>query len=159
MMLSVRSCSPEVMKRLTPSMCQEPSACGIARVRPAPTSEPASGSVSTMVEPHCFSTKSLAHFFCSSVPSVSTTCAKDGPEEYIQTGALAPTKFSARFHQRTRGACEPPSEDGRSRRQNSDAIHCSYDFLKDSGSGAVCVAGSKTGGFGGASGWLAARTP
>ena len=50
------SCSPEVMKRFTPSMCQEPSSCWTALVRPAPTSEPASGSVSTMVEPHCFST-------------------------------------------------------------------------------------------------------
>ncbi len=57
------------MKRFTPSMCHEPSGCGMARVRPAPTSDPASGSVSTMVEPHCFSTKSLANLFCSSVPS------------------------------------------------------------------------------------------
>ncbi len=50
-MFSVRSWSPDVMKRFTPSMCQEPSACLIALVRPAPTSEPASGSVSTMVAP------------------------------------------------------------------------------------------------------------
>src|SRR6266536_5341664 len=78
-MFSVRSCSPLVMKRLTPSMCHEPSGCGIARVRPAPTSEPASGSVSTMVEPQPFSTKSLAHFFCSGVPSSHSVCAKDGP--------------------------------------------------------------------------------
>src|SRR3954451_22618007 len=131
MMLSVRSCSPEVMNRLTPSMCHEPSGCGIALVRPAPTSEPASGSVSTMVEPHCLSTNSCAHLFCSSVPSVCTTDAKDGPDEYIQTGALAPRMFSARAHQSARGASVPPSSLGRSRRQNSDAIHCSKDFLND----------------------------
>ena len=41
----------EVMKRLTPVMCQVPSGCWTALARPAPTSEPASGSVSTMVAP------------------------------------------------------------------------------------------------------------
>ena len=60
--------SPEVMKRFTPSMCQEPSSCLTALVRPAPTSEPASGSVSTMVEPQPRSAAITAHFFCSSVP-------------------------------------------------------------------------------------------
>lgn len=60
--------SPEVMNRLTPSMCQEPSACSTALVRPAPTSEPASGSVSTIVEPQPRSLAITAHFFCSSVP-------------------------------------------------------------------------------------------
>ncbi len=68
-MFSDMSCSPEVMKRLTPSMCQEPSSCLIALVRPAPTSEPASGSVSTMVAPHRPSTMRSATFCCSSVPS------------------------------------------------------------------------------------------
>src|SRR3954468_10862780 len=43
-MFSGTSQSPLVMKRLTPSMCQVPSACWCATVRPAPTSEPASGS-------------------------------------------------------------------------------------------------------------------
>src|SRR3954471_13229235 len=141
MMLSVRSCSPEVMNRLTPSMCQEPSGCGMARVRPAPTSEPASGSVSTIVEPHCLSTKIRAHLFCSSVPSTCTTCAKDGPEEYIQTGAFEPSTCSAIAHQSDRGARVPPREVGRSRRQNSDAMKAAYDFLNDPGNGAVCVAG------------------
>ncbi len=51
-MFSDMSCSPEVMKRLTPSMFQVPSSFGKALVRPAPTSEPASGSVSTIVAPH-----------------------------------------------------------------------------------------------------------
>ena len=41
-MFSDMSCSPLVMNRLTPSMCQVPSGCSIALVRPAPTSEPAS---------------------------------------------------------------------------------------------------------------------
>ena len=50
MMFSNRSSvSPLVMNRLTPSICQVPSGCWIAFVRPAPTSEPASGSVSTIV--------------------------------------------------------------------------------------------------------------
>src|SRR4029450_1388565 len=91
--------------------------------------------------------------------SVSTTCANEGPDEYIHTGALAPRMFSAMAHQRARGASVPPSVEGRSRRQNSDAIHCSYDFLKDSGSGAVCVAGSNTGGLSSASTYLGARVP
>ncbi len=69
MMFSNRSSeSAEVMKRFTPSMCHVPSACWTALVRPAPTSEPASGSVSTMVEPQPRSAASMAHFFCSSVP-------------------------------------------------------------------------------------------
>ena len=63
-MLSARSCSALVMKRLTPSMCQVPSSCSIARVRPAPTSEPASGSVSTMVAPHSRSMACSANRFC-----------------------------------------------------------------------------------------------
>ena len=45
------SLSPLVMNRLTPSMCQVPSPWSTALVRPAPTSEPASGSVSTIVAP------------------------------------------------------------------------------------------------------------
>ena len=60
--------SPEVMKRFTPSMCQDPSSCLMALVRPAPTSEPASGSVSTIVAPQPRSAANTAHFFCSSVP-------------------------------------------------------------------------------------------
>ena len=51
-MFSAMSCSAPVMNRLTPSMCQVPSGCSIALARPAPTSEPASGSVSTIVAPH-----------------------------------------------------------------------------------------------------------
>jgi ABC-type methionine transport system ATPase subunit len=35
------SCSAEVMNRLTPSMCHDPSFCWTALVRPAPTSDPA----------------------------------------------------------------------------------------------------------------------
>ena len=58
-MLSARSCSALVMNRLTPSMCQVPSGCSMALVRPAPTSEPASGSVSTMVAPHSRSMASV----------------------------------------------------------------------------------------------------
>ena len=67
-MFSVRSCSAEVMNRLTPSMCQEPSACSIALVRPAPTSDPASGSVSTIVAPQPRSIIRWAIFFWVSLP-------------------------------------------------------------------------------------------
>ena len=82
-MFSVMSCSPEVMKRFTPSMCQEPSSCRNALVVPAPTSEPASGSVSTMVAPHSRSTMICAHCFCSSLPRWSTMEAKPGPDMYM----------------------------------------------------------------------------
>ena len=68
-MLSARSCSAEVMNRFTPVMCQVPSGCSTALVRPAPTSEPASGSVSTIVAPHRLSTICCATLPCSSVPS------------------------------------------------------------------------------------------
>src|SRR5215475_6801296 len=88
MMLSAMSCSALVMNRFTPSMCHEPSGCGIAFVRPAPTSEPASGSVSTMVEPQRFATNSRAHCFCSSVPSRHNVVANDGPDAYIHIGAF-----------------------------------------------------------------------
>src|SRR4051794_17124964 len=142
MMFSLRSCSPLVMKRLTPSMCQVPSACGMARVRPAPTSEPASGSVSTIVEPHCFSMNISAHFFCCSLPSRKSTCANDGPDAYIQIGAFEPSTSSASDHQKVRGALVPPSSVGRSRRQNSESMNAWYDFLNDDGTGAVNVVGS-----------------
>ncbi len=80
-MFSDMSCSAEVMKRLTPSMCQVPSGCWTALARPAPTSEPASGSVSTIVAPHFRSRASSANFFCSGVPMCHRIWAKPGPEE------------------------------------------------------------------------------
>jgi hypothetical protein len=45
-----------------------PSACSTALVRPAPTSEPASGSVSTMVAPQPRSIMRCAIFFWMSLP-------------------------------------------------------------------------------------------
>ena len=78
-MFSVRSCSAEVMKRFTPSRCQVPSGCRTARVRPAPTSDPASGSVSTIVAPQPRSIISSAQRRCSRVPSRCTIEAKRGP--------------------------------------------------------------------------------
>ncbi len=68
MMFSLRSDSAEVMKRLTPVMFQEPSSLGVALERPAPTSEPASGSVSTMVQPHSRSTMIWATRLSRSLP-------------------------------------------------------------------------------------------
>ena len=67
-MFSVRSCSPHEMKRFTPVMCHVPSGCWTAFVRPAPTSEPASGSVSTIVAPQSRSIAIAAKRFWSSVP-------------------------------------------------------------------------------------------
>ena len=51
-MLSAISCSPHVMKILVPLIDQEPSPFGSALVRSAPTSEPASGSLNTIVPVH-----------------------------------------------------------------------------------------------------------
>ena len=51
-MLSAMSWSPQVMKILVPKMRHVPSSCGTALVRSAPTSDPASGSVSTIVPDH-----------------------------------------------------------------------------------------------------------
>ena len=65
-----------VMKRLTPSIVQVPSAFWVALVRPAPTSDPASGSVSTIVQCQFFSTIQCASFFWSSLPRAWSSLAK-----------------------------------------------------------------------------------
>ena len=67
-MFSLMSCSAEVMKRLTPSMFQEPSSFSVALARPAPTSDPASGSVRTIVQPHWRSTMICAICLSRSLP-------------------------------------------------------------------------------------------
>ncbi len=67
-MLSHRSLSPEVMKRLTPVMFQVPSSLAVALARPAPTSEPASGSVSTIVVFQPLSTMCWAICLSRSLP-------------------------------------------------------------------------------------------
>ena len=86
--------SPEVMNRLTPSMCQVPSGCSIALVRPAPTSEPASGSVSTMVAPQSRSTARAAQCFCSLVAVVVEQLRERGPARYMKPAGLAPSMNS-----------------------------------------------------------------
>ena len=78
-MFSGQSHSALVMKRLTPSMCQVPSGCWCAVARPAPTSEPASGSVSTMVAPQCRSMMTLAYACWAALPIRSRMAAKPGP--------------------------------------------------------------------------------
>ncbi len=108
MMFSVMSWSPEVMNRLTPSMCQEPSSCLTALVRPAPTSEPASGSVSTIVAPHARSIMICAQRFCSSVPLRSRIMAKFGPARYMYNAGLAPRISSAAAHCTVGGRPKPP---------------------------------------------------
>ena len=69
MTFSTMSDSAEVMNRLTPVMCHVPSGCCTALVRPEPTSEPASGSVSTIVAPQFFSARYAAIVFWSALPS------------------------------------------------------------------------------------------
>jgi hypothetical protein len=146
-MFSAMSCSALVMNRLTPSMCQVPSGCSTALVRPAPTSDPASGSVSTMVEPQRRSTASSANRFCSSVPAWYRNLAKDGPLENIQIAGLAPRTSSATAHSNERGTAVPPSSSGRPSRNHSASMNAWNDFLNDSGIVTEPVAGSKTGGL------------
>jgi hypothetical protein len=118
-MFSAMSCSAQVMNRLTPSMCHVPSGWRMALVRPAPTSEPASGSVSTMVAVHRRSIACSANRFCSGVPSRHSRWAKTGPLEYIQTAGLAPRTSSATAQPSDRGARLPPSSGGSSSRNHS----------------------------------------
>ena len=145
-MFSAMSCSALVMNRFTPSMCQVPSGCWIALVRPAPTSEPASGSVSTIVLPHLRSMACSAKRRCSGVPTDHSTWAKVGPPEYIQTAGLAPRISSATAQARERGAPVPPSPGGRSRRNHSASMNAAKDFLNPSGMRTEPVCGSNTGG-------------
>ena len=146
-MFSVMSWSPLVMNRLTPSMCQLPSGCSIALVRPAPTSEPASGSVSTMVAPQPRSTAISAKRFCSGVPSVHSTVANAGPLPNIQAAGLAPRMKLAAAQASDLGTTVPPSSGGTESRHHSASISARNDFLKDSGMVTSPVAGSKTGGL------------
>ncbi len=75
--LSVMSDSAEVMNRLTPVIVHVPSPLSTAFVRPAPTSEPASGSVSTIVQCQPFSMIQRAIFFCSSLPRTYISLPKE----------------------------------------------------------------------------------
>ena len=121
-MFSLMSCSAEVMKRLTPSMFQEPSSFWVALARPAPTSEPASGSVSTIVAPHWRSTMISAMRLSRSLPLRCTTPANGAPAPYIHTGALEPRTSSPSAQTRLEGAGVPPSSSLICRRQNSESI-------------------------------------
>ena len=122
MMLSERSPSAEVMKRLTPSMFQVPSSFGVALVRPAPTSEPASGSVSTIVVSQPLSTMCWAIFLSRSLPLRWMTPANIGPAPYIQTAGLAPSTISPTAQENDEGAGVPPSSLRVARRQYSASI-------------------------------------
>ncbi len=141
-MFSVMSCSAEVMNRFTPVMCQVPSACCTALVRPAPTSEPASGSVSTMVAPHWRSIMISAIFFCSSLPRWSRIAAKPGPDMYMNAGGLAPSMSSLAAQRSEGGAPGPPMCLGRSRVQKPESMSALYDALKPSGIVTVQATGS-----------------
>ena len=121
-MLSARSCSALVMNRLTPSMCQVPSGCSMALVRPAPTSEPASGSVSTMVAPHSRSMASAANRFWSAVPRSHSTRPIVCPLAYIHTAGLEPRISSAMAQFKDLGASVPPSSAGSDSRYHSASM-------------------------------------
>ena len=117
------SCSAVVMNRLTPSMCQVPSGCWIALVRPAPTSEPASGSVSTIVAPH----RPLDHplgdlALLLGAEAVDDVRERSSPEAYMCTAGLEPSTSSATAHRRLGGTTVPPSSSGRSIRHHSASM-------------------------------------
>ena len=101
-------------------MCHEPSSCLIAFVRPAPTSEPASGSVSTIVAPQCFAAQVAAHRFCSSVPSAHRVWANAGPEENMCTPGFDPSTISATDQRIDGGVRVPPNSSGRSSASKPD---------------------------------------
>ena len=141
-MLSVMSCSPDVMNRFTPSMRQVPSPLSKALARPAPTSEPASGSVSTIVAPQRFSIISCAQRFWSSLPRWSRMAANPGPDMNMKAAGLLPSIISLAAQRSDGGAPVPPRCSGRSSRHHSESISASYDFWKPSGMVTVLVAGS-----------------
>ncbi len=121
-MLSLRSPSAEVMNRLTPSMFQVPSSFRVALVRPAPTSEPASGSVSTIVVSQPLSTISWAILLSRSLPLRCTMPANMGPAPYIQIAGFAPSTSSPSAQLKLEGAGVPPSSAMVPRRQYSASI-------------------------------------
>ena len=114
--------SAEVMNRLTPSMFQVPSGFWVALVRPAPTSDPASGSVSTIVVFQPWSTISWAILRSRSLPLRHSTPANIGPAPYIQTAGLAPSTSSPIAQQMLDGAGVPPSSANVVSRQYSASI-------------------------------------
>src|SRR4029077_8738873 len=117
-----------------------------ALVRPAPTSEPASGSVSTIVVSQPLSTMCWAIFFSRSLALRGVPPADTGPAPYIQTAGLAPSTISPTAHSNDEGAGVPPSSANVPRRQYSASIQARWVVLSAWGTGAVWVSGSKTGG-------------
>ena len=143
-MFSARSCSPAVMKRLTPSMFQVPSLLGVALVRPAPTSEPASGSVSIMVAPQRFSAAISAIRLSRSVPCSQTTRVAVGKPTYVHNVGLAPRTNSPSAQFSELGAAVPPSSGSTRRRHHSASSHVLYVAAYAGGTVTVWLAGSNT---------------
>ena len=119
----------------------------MALVRPAPTSEPASGSVSTMVEPQPRSAAMTAHFFCCSVPRWYMMLANPAPPAYIHTAGLAPRMCSWIAHISALGIGVPPSASSIPTLSQPASCTARTDFLKASGSVTENVLGSKVGGL------------
>ena len=110
------------MNRFTPVMCQVPSSACTALVRPAPTSEPASGSVSTIVAPHWRSTMCWAIFLSRSLPLRNTMLAKLGPQENIHTAGFEPSTISATDQASVLGTGWPPRSGSSTSRNHSASI-------------------------------------
>ena len=111
------------MKRLTPSMFQVPSSFWVALVRPAPTSEPASGSVSTIVVPQSLSTIELGDLVVALVAVALDDAGEHRRRSRTSRSAgLAPSTISAIAQQKLDGAGVPPSSSMMVRRQYSASI-------------------------------------
>ena len=146
-MFSVRSCSAAVMNRLTPSMCQVPSGCSIALVRPGAHV----GAGVWLGEHHRRAPPALDRELGEALllggAEVPQDRANVGPLQYIHSAGLAPRMKLAIPHCSDRGAAVPPSSGDTDSRHHSASISARYDFLKDSGRVTAPVAGSNTGGL------------
>ena len=109
---------------------------------------PASGSVSTMVEAQPRSTASSANRFCSGVPSQPQRLRHERADSaYIQTAGLAPSTSSASAQPRDRGAPVPPRLGRELEPVPLGVDERAVGPLERSGMRTEWVAGSKTGGL------------
>ena len=110
------------MNRLTPSMCQVPSGCRSALVRPRRRrsrrpARSAPSSRSTCARPPARRTAAAPGCPCATAPGRTTA-----PLAYIQTAGLAPRISSATAQHSDRGASVPPSSAGSSSRNHSASM-------------------------------------
>ena len=140
--------SPPEMNRFTPPMCHVPSGWATAFARPAPTSEPASGSVSTMVADQPRSKPFAAQRTCCSLPSTASECAIAGPRAHQNAAdGFALNSNSLIAHVSGAGAATPPTSSARPMRHHSASLTACTDFANSGGTEMVCLCGSNTGGL------------